>query len=522
MKSIIKLFLIYGCWLFVAFPSPLWGRVRAADLSDNDYTALKVCEGVIQLFKQFPDSVWPGYNLTERPFVFYMPGKWVLLFNCPKEVEGFAPYPKDWPDLGTDVLFHRGEYEGLVGQLAFGLSIDSVEAAAVPFVERPVGQLLGFIVHENFHQYQKYGRYPAFGEIPWEREERYPIQDRENTALAYLEMRALMDALMMADKGEERGCRRKIGQFLAVRNQRWKRAIPFVARYEQGEEINEGTARYVELKSIALMARVKYRSSLNGLTTPLWEDLSAISMPEYLLDDFRGRITGKSISPEDMPRNRVYPVGSAQGFLLDHLGIEWKDRAQRAGPEFTYAQLFREKLDVTEEEMEDLLREAKEDYSWEEVLTATDSLIQRYLNGYDKELRAFEAQSGYRIEVALNSRGLTRSRSSSAKKWRVDNGTRELCNHFDVYLLKNDFLLLKIHDSGVWEENDWDTGRREVVFFDPQLTSFSLDEEPLKPVQGALYRFKDIQISGKNFKLHYSREGTVVIRDHRVKVNLIA
>jgi hypothetical protein len=495
-------------------------ELKKEKLSAYNHTALKVCEGVIQLFKQLPDSVWPGYNLAKRPFIFYMPGKWALLFNYSKEIDGFTSYPGDWPDLGTDVLFHQGQYKDFTGQLAFGLSIDTVEVAAVPFMEKSEVDIFGFIVHENFHQYQKYGKHRAFGEIAWEREEKYPIQDRENTALAYLEMRLLMDALEMSRIDQIRKCEDYVKQFVAVRNYRWKESDPFVARYEQGQEINEGIAQYVEIKSIDLMTQLKYNSSLSGLTSSLLEDFSSISMPQYLLKDFQLRITGNSVSPEDMLRNRIYPVGSAQGYLLDYFKIDWKDKAQQAGPEFTFAKLLRDHLGVDESQVEDLLKEAKNNYGYEEVLTSTEELLQEYLDGYSKELESFEAQPGYRIEIDLSSGGLSRSRSSATKKWIVDKGTRELRRHFNIYVLKSNDLLLQVHDTGLFEQNDWDAYKRKVVFFVPEIISLSLDNKSLEPAKGALYQFNNIEIHGNNFKFSYSKPGTITFTGNSVKVNL--
>lgn len=520
MKSINRLLFVSVLSLSLLSSALVAEGLKKEKLSDCDYTLLKVCEGIIQLFKQFPDAVWPGYNLAMRPFVVYMPGKWVLLFNCSEEIDGFTSYPEDWPDLGTDVQFHKGQYKDLVGQLGFGLSIDTVEVAAVPFEEKSEVELFGFIVHENFHQYQQYSKHPAFGEIVWEREEKYPIQDCENTALAYLEMRLLMDALEMAKADNEKECGKYVRHFVAVRDHRWNRD-PFVVRYEQGQEINEGTARYVEIKSIALVTQLKYTSSLKGLISPLSEDFSSISMPEYLLENFRERITGSSISPEDVSRYRIYPVGSAQGFLLDYFKIDWKSEAQQAGPEFTFVQLFRDHLKIDESQLGDLLKEAKNNYNYEDVLTSTDKLIQEYLDGYNEELKSFEAQPGYRIEICLISSGVLRSRSSRAKKWIVEEGTRELRNHYNVYSLKNNNLLLQVHDTGLFELNDWDAYRRKVVFFVPEITSISLDGEQRKPAEGILYQFKNIEMLGKNFKFSYAKAGNITIADDSVSIDLV-
>ncbi len=521
MRIFIRLILIpILCLLFICSPF-FRDELKSEELSDNDYGALKVCEGIIQLFKQFPDSVWPGFNLAQSPFIFYMPEKWVLLFNYSKETEGFTSYPADWPDLGTNVQFHPGKYKDLAGQLAFDLAIDTVDVAAVPYTEKSAVELFAFLVHENFHEYQQYGKHPAFGEIPWEREEKYPVQDAENTALAYLEMRSLMDALKMAKADDENKCREYVKQFVAVRDQRWKQSDPFVARYEQGQEINEGTAKYVELKSIALMKQLKYKSSLDNLTGSLLKDFSSISMPEYLLKDFQERMRGNSVSPEDMLRNRIYPVGSAQGFLLDYFKIDWKSEAQKAGPEFTAAQLFRNQLKINEGELENLLIKAKNRYGYEKVLVFTNRLILEYHDGFDQELMRFESQPGYRIEVDLSSQNLSRSRSSSVRNWIMDKGTRELRSHYDVYVLKNINLFLELHDAGLYEENDWDMKKKKVIFFVPEIDSISLDGEPVKLAEQPPYQFKNLEIFSKSFKLKYSRSGYFGVAGKRIKIQLV-
>ncbi|HEX7402331.1 MAG TPA: hypothetical protein VF369_09145 [candidate division Zixibacteria bacterium] len=523
MKAFPAFFLVTVLLLLPVCPSVSAVDSKDVKLSDEDLTALKICEGVIQLFKQFPDSAWPGYNLVERPFIFYMPER-ALLFNYPHKVDGFTGYPKDWPDLGTIVQVHEGQYDNLTGQLYFALPIDTIDVAAIPYLHKSIVDLFAFIVHENFHEFQQYGNHPAFGEIPWEREELYPIQDRQNTALAYLEMRLLMDALKMMQAGDREKCGEYVKQFVAVRDYRWKQGDPFVKRYEQAEEINEGTAKYVEVKSVSLVPKLMYVSSLDGLTTPLLADFDSLTLYRYLLDDFQNRITGNAISPVDVGRYRIYPVGSAQGVLLDYLKIDWKDQTQRAGPEFTYVQLFKQSLKIKDDQLAALLEKARENYDYEKVLASTDKLIQEYTESYNKDLAAFEAQSGYRIEIDLSSKNLSRSSSSSAKRWTVERGTKSLRSHYDVYVLRtvqNSDLLLEIHDTGILEQDDWDKRIKKIVFFAPEITSLSLDGKILDLTQVTPSQFKNIELSGNNLKLNYAKPGTIAISDHTVRINLL-
>ena len=107
----------------------------------------------------------------------YVPDQWALLVNTPGSAGEFTGYPNNWPALGTPALFHEGKLGQLTGQLAFNIRIDSTVCAAVGFLKQDYESFLGYIVHENFHQFQ----YAEFGDIPWAREELYPIEDVMNT-----------------------------------------------------------------------------------------------------------------------------------------------------------------------------------------------------------------------------------------------------------------------------------------------------------------------------------------------------
>jgi|GEM_PF-808145 len=524
MRSFLKPF----CFAFLCFflmlshvESKNWEK---QPLSDDEYTVLKVCEGVFQLFKKFPDSIWPGYNLAERPFIVYVQGKWALLFNTNQKIEGFTSCPEGWPDLGTNVLFHQGQYKDLVGQLLFNFQVGDIKTVAIGFPQKLPeslklleARMFGHIVHEAFHQFQ----HDNFGEISWEREERYPILDRENTTLAYLEMSLLMDAIKSAYVNNKEQVKDYIKQFVAVRNFRWGQSDPFVTRYEQGQEIREGTARYVEMKCMELVKTLEYKSSLKGLTSSLEDDLKSISILEYLMKDFQERITEGSVTPGNMLRNRIYPVGSTMGFLADYLNINWKEEAQKAGPEFTFEQLFSQSLGLDKEELSDLLNKAKKKYGYDKILASTKELITEYRNGYKKDLKSFEAQKGLRIEIEFAYRGLSRSRSSTGKMWVMDNGAISFCKKFRVYTLKNEDLILQVHDAAVFEENEWDKKRKKVVFFMPEISSLSLDNKPFKVDEDFHRGFNNIEFVGKNLKFSYSKAGTITFSKNSLKVSLI-
>jgi hypothetical protein len=517
------LILVVPFHALAAAVSPQDAPTQKTSLTKNEYTVLKICEGIVQLFTQEPDAVWPGFNLARTPFVVYIPGKWALLLNRAQPVEGFSPYPADWPALGSPALYHQGQYKDLIGQLAFDFEIDSLKTVAIGFPEENLDSmvqaeaaLFGGYVHEAFHQYQS----AAFGEIPWEREERYPILDRENTALAYVEMRLLTDAVTMISAGDSAACRDDVAQFVALRNYRWEHGNSFVARYEQGQEINEGTARYTEMKAIQQMKTLQYHSSLDGLTSPLQQDLASISFPEYLINDLRERMTDNSILPEDMPRNRIYPVGSAEGFLLDYFRIEWKAKAQEAGPGVTFSQLLTEGLGLQKDHLDELLVRAKARYGYDRVISSTDRVIEAYVQEYEKALASFEEQPGYRVQIEFAARSLSRSRASLSKKWVVDGGARALCPLYQVYTLKNNEISLQLQNTGVWEWSDWDAKSYAVTFFVPENPAISLDGEPFTPADTTSHPFQKIELGDSNCWFNGSKAGVISSHGRHVSIKL--
>lgn len=119
---------------------------------------------------------------------------------------------------------------------------------------------------------------------------------------------------------------------------------------------------------------------------------------------------------------------------------------------------------------------------------------------------------------------MSRSSSSSAKRWIVDQGSKTLKSHYDVYVLRtlqNADLLLEIHDTGILEQDEWDKRTKKIIFFTPEITSLSLDGKTLDPAQVTQSQFKNIEMVGKNLKLTCTKPGTISISDHTVRINLL-
>ncbi|MFH1501811.1 MAG: hypothetical protein ABIG03_02060 [Candidatus Eisenbacteria bacterium] len=497
-------------------------RAEESGLPDEELLVLRVCEGVTELFEEQEHAIWSGYSLARQPFMVYVPDRWAVLLNVDEAPEGFGPPPADWPALGHNASYHEGTYGTLVGQLAFDVSVGSAATVAVGLpsgfsekVEHPAVDVFSYVVHEAFHQYQ----HEAFGQMPWEREEKYPISDVENSALAWLEMRLLEEALEALEAGDANGCRDLTRTFAAVRQHRWDTADPFVRRYEQYKELLEGTAKYVELRCLELMPAIEYVSTLDAVVSPLANSFTRLPMPGLLLQELRERMGDGCLRPEDIPRNRIYSVASAQAFLLDHLGVEWKEPASRAGTEFTYVGLLADHLELGRDEAARLVEEAKNEHDFRAILAKADEARSAYLEDYAHELASFEGQEGMRVEVLAPSSGLSRSRVSRDRKWLADSGRYCLCSLFEVYTLETSGWMLQLHDAGLLEINDWDAGHKTIVFYDTDVRQISIDGAPASSLLPGARDFDTIEMAGDRFALESEIPGRIEVTESTARLS---
>jgi hypothetical protein len=512
MKKIILVF------LFILFSlSRVLSQVNY-NLDSTDFKALKACEGVINLFKQNPDKIWKGFDLSKMPFLFYIPDKWVLVFNYEKKIDEFEKYPDNWPDLGTKVQIHFGKYKDLGGQLGFDYKLDTIKIVAIPFLfeNSTLLDLFAFIVHESFHQYQHY----SFGEIGWQKEEMYPIQDSINTTLASIEMKLLMDAYEASYKNKLDECKELMKMFVAVRDYRWKQNKPYIFIYEQGIEINEGTAKYAEVKSLLFLNKLKYKSSFSKFTKLFNEGFEESKNPDIILNDFKLRMKNNSISPGNMSRNRVYPVGSTQGLVLDYFGIDWKDLAQKAGLEFTFAKLVADYLKIDTNDFNVLLEKAKEKYDYDSILQSSANLINRYLLPYQEAMEKFNLQEGYKFEINFNVERYSRSTSSSERKWMINSGLIEFCKDYKLFSLKGDNYLLQLKDVGVVEENNREKKTKNIAFYFNNLTGIKIDGIPVEIDNIVSVDFNNIEIDTGNLLFNASVPGSITKSNNNIKINI--
>jgi hypothetical protein len=525
-------------------PSPDPERASGVSLSSTDRTVLSVCEGIGALFHAHAEEIWPGYDLSRRPLVIYIPDRWALLLNgsCEGDTTGFGPPPAAWPDVGIDLCYRAGTVGNLVGQLVFGYELCGTQTVAIGFpdslppLEDVEAKAFGYIVHEAFHQYQD----EHFGQIEWAREQLYPIEDVENAALAYLEMALLTEALQQAHDGNRDLASTATFEFLAIRRHRWERADEFIRVYESGKEVREGTARYVELRSLSLAGSLTYTPSVPG-ADPLPSRLRSAALPASLLQDLAQSMVDGTVPIEDMPRNRIYPVACAQALLLDYFSgdasddsggseaDDWKAIAEKSTGSFTFAELLEERLGLSEGDYPRLVERVKAERDYPGLLAAAAGAIGRHLEGYRAAIAIFESQPGLRIEITFDANGLYRSRVSSARKLVTDRGANEFCERYDVYTLQREGTFFELHDAPLLERNDYAAKLKTVAFYAPAVDEAVVSGGPA-PALSALHGrdsvepepFSSIELRGAGFELRHAGAGAVEAGEGILRVDLTA
>jgi len=312
--------------------------------------------------------------------------------------------------------------------------------------------------------------------------------------------------------------------FVAVREYRWRRADAFLARYERAKELVEGTAKYVEARSIGLLPDLCASESPPHPLALVCGEAGKISAHDYLLQDFADRFEQGTIPPEDVARNRIYAMGGTLGLLLDFFGVDWKTRAIEDGRDFSFIALLRDAIGGDEVGAEERLAWAQQRYDYSSILRATRGLIAHYVRSYDAALAEFEEQGGQRVSVRVPAVGISRSRKSRTKRWVADAGTRVFSSHFIVYTLKavpNDDFFMQVKDAALLDEMDRTLDAKTVTFFTSDLTAVDLDGEQRDLVPGETYHFETLVLSAENFQLRSTRPGVLVVDGRSLNVDLI-
>lgn len=230
--------------------------------------------------------LWPGFDPRAVPLAIF-DGAHTWLFRHPAPPEGFESVegsePTAWRLVGRHPAVSANSSADLGGTSTATLMLEPMEA------DRSLTSLAAVAIHESFHVFQ--GLHPASftggdeGVLFT-----YPIEDARLAELRALETAALQRAL---DASKRSGMVCWARKALALRDQRFEAMEPEAAAYDRGTEVNEGLARYVQLRAEG--------------------DDDVIPADGYSAADVR---------------SRCYATGAALALILDVLRPSWKDLFQ--------------------------------------------------------------------------------------------------------------------------------------------------------------------------------------------------
>jgi hypothetical protein len=247
-------------------------------------TAFDVDSALGELFAR---PLWPNFDPRHTPVAIF-DGENTVLFRHPAPPAGYYSLSS------RRGVYARSGRDSLVNANT-SVTLGGVPTATVmlrPEEGLSAREWAAVTTHEIFHVFQR-SRHPS-----WTANEAelftYPVDDASALALRRAETSALRRALG-AGRADSSSC--WAAAFSRARRARLEAIGAPAAAYERGTELNEGLARYVQLRALGRRAVLP-------------------------VDDF----------PPDQVRARSYEIGAAIGQLLDRAAPAWRDTLESAAP----------------------------------------------------------------------------------------------------------------------------------------------------------------------------------------------
>jgi len=341
------------------------------------------------------NPVWPGWDASATPLLFYLPGEQDVLINHPQPPQGFLPYdgPVQFPGwriyvkngptlIALDGQNTSTDVEGVrtlvvadtlsnLREHVFGLLADPRPAQDKfqtlrysDLATDPYDQL-AVVVHEAFHVYQdKMAPDKGVDDMLLLY---YPVLSVQNNIGFALEGSALADALRATDVA---AFRHAALRWLALRKDRRSALSPKAVEYEDGVEFTEGLAKYAEYRLFQVLEGQRPglpMSWAQGFTG--YADLAPQRelLIERLVQNMSGAVNVNNDPYGTAPlRMRLYYSGMAMGVLLDRLSPGWHSRI--FAPEPSLTSVLEEALKPSAAGLEQALAEAKSGTDYAELV----------------------------------------------------------------------------------------------------------------------------------------------------------
>jgi hypothetical protein len=259
------------------------------------------------------EKLWPGFAPLEIPLAVY-DQRDSYLFRHPSPPAQYRPVPG-----APEVYVMSGLDPAITANSSAQLGGVPTATVRIQSPSRWAGAELA--VHELFHVFQR-ARHPSWTAneadlftYPFERADALALRREETDALMRAFRATIPDVaagVLSAQESDSVRCWARA--FVAARSRRFVLIGAEAAAYERGTELNEGLARYVELRATGWLPLVPPMSGDSSLARSR---------------DKTGEFTAEAV------RQRAYEVGAAMGMVLDHLQPDWREQLEAAAPTST-------------------------------------------------------------------------------------------------------------------------------------------------------------------------------------------
>lgn len=340
------------------------------------------------------NELFPGYDFSKIPALFYRPKVQELLINYPHQPKGFSIY-KGFNPLSNEPVYARNDstmfqiddqntsrnLEGidvLIVADYFSRMRNKIRDISMNRDKDFISQWLNdwnfvpssydeirTMLHEGFHVYQTQKAPDKFANESLVAN--YPLLDPENNTLCTLEGKILHDALLTESESVRL---EKIKEFVAVRTYRHSLLKKEMTDYENLNEYVEGLAKYIEYKflrtgeKLTPVKEMYLQNGFNGykgvLSAQFKNEMENMVKIISLSDD---RFSNKfGTGPM---RLRLYYSGACIALLLDYVMPEWKTQIFNNG--IYLGELLKNSVGLKENEIKNYLEKAKTDYSYNQI-----------------------------------------------------------------------------------------------------------------------------------------------------------
>ena len=378
------------------------------------------------------NPIWPGWDASGTPLLFYLPGEQDVLINHPHPPQGFLPYDGPVRFPGGRILLKNGptlmEWDGqntstdvegirtlVVADTLSNLrsQMSSLLEDTRPAAEKvqalrysdlatdPYGQL-AMVVHEAFHVFQdKQAPDKGANEMLLLY---YPVLSVQNNVGFAQEGPALAEALRATDAA---AFRRAAVRWLALRKERRSSLPQKALEYEDGTEFKEGLAKYTEYRLFQVLEGRSPGPAMSWVEGFVgYADLAPQRerLIERMVKNMSGAVNVNNDPYGTAPlRMRLYYSGMAVGIMLDSLSPGWKSRI--FSPDASLTSLAEEALKPTPAELEQALKEARGEAAYASLVENKTRLAQEGKAHAEAVLKEIEGGPGVGLIVDYSELG---------------------------------------------------------------------------------------------------------------------